>query len=99
MIELFLFFYRACRGKLVTLVVRFPNQGRQVDDIDIWSHTNDTIGAVRRHILHRVKASSNVKVDLYVNGEILDPSEDKRLISQIPLRDKMVSLVNAFLVR
>ena len=62
-----------------------------MDDIDIWSHTNDTIGAVRRHILHRVKASSNVKVDLYVNGEILDPSEDKRLISQIPLRDKMVS--------
>ena len=62
-----------------------------MDDIEIWSHTNETIGAVRRHILHRVKASSNVKVDLYVNGEILDPSEDKRLISQIPLRDKMVS--------
>lgn len=87
---------RACRGKLVTLVVQFPNQGRQVDNIDIWSHTNDTVGAVRRHILHRVKASSNVKVDLYVNGEILDPSEDKRLISQIPLRDKM--LITAKLV-
>lgn len=37
-------FFRACRGKLVTLVVRFPNQGRQVDDIEIWSHTNETIG-------------------------------------------------------
>ncbi|XP_053404353.1 probable ubiquitin carboxyl-terminal hydrolase FAF-X isoform X2 [Mercenaria mercenaria] len=87
---------RACRGKLVTLVVRFPNQGRQVDDIEIWSHTNETIGAVRRHILHRVKANTNVKVDLYVNGEILEPGEDKRLISQIPLRDKM--LITAKLV-
>lgn len=37
-------FFRACRGKLATLVVRFPNQGRQVDDIEIWSHTNETIG-------------------------------------------------------
>ncbi|KAL4220567.1 putative ubiquitin carboxyl-terminal hydrolase FAF-X [Mactra antiquata] len=87
---------RACRGKLVTLVVRFPNQGRQVDDIEIWSHTNETIGAVRRHILHRVKANTNVKVDLYVNGEILEPGEDKRLISQVPLRDKM--LITAKLV-
>ncbi|XP_052783474.1 probable ubiquitin carboxyl-terminal hydrolase FAF-X isoform X2 [Mya arenaria] len=87
---------RACRGKLVTLVVRFPNQGRQVDDIEIWSHTNETIGAVRRHILHRVKANSNVKVDLYINGDLLEPSEDKKLISQVPLRDKM--LISAKLV-
>jgi len=36
--------FRACRGKLVTLIVRFPSQGRQVDDIEIWSHTNETIG-------------------------------------------------------
>ena len=48
-------------------------------------------GAVRRHILHRVKANSSVKVDLYVNSELLEPAEDKRLISQIPLKDKMVS--------
>ncbi|KAK3596917.1 hypothetical protein CHS0354_031696 [Potamilus streckersoni] len=88
---------RACRGKLVSLSVRFPNQGRQMDDMDIWSHTNDTIGAVRRQILHRLKASSNIKVDLYVNAEILDPSEDRRLISQIPLRDKM--LITAKLVQ
>ncbi|XP_052214421.1 probable ubiquitin carboxyl-terminal hydrolase FAF-X [Dreissena polymorpha] len=81
---------RACRGKLVSLMVRFPNQGRQVEDIEIWSHTNETIGAVRRHILHRVKANSNVKVDLYVNGDLLEPGEDKKLISQVPLRDKML---------
>ncbi|XP_067668544.1 ubiquitin carboxyl-terminal hydrolase 9X-like [Haliotis asinina] len=81
---------RACRGKLVTLKVRFPNQGRQVEDLEVWSHSNDTVGSLRRYILSRVKANANnIKVDLYVNGEQLDPSEDKKLISQIPLRDKM----------
>lgn len=78
----------------MTLIVRFPNQGRQVDDIDIWTHSNDTVGAIRRMIRHRVKAGSNIKVDLYVNGEMLDPSEDKKLISQVPLRDKMVSVID-----
>ncbi|XP_041351568.1 probable ubiquitin carboxyl-terminal hydrolase FAF-X isoform X2 [Gigantopelta aegis] len=81
---------RACRGKLVSLKVRFPNQGRQVEDLEVWSHTNDTVGALRRQILQRVKANANnIKVDLYVNGEQIDSSEDKKLISQIPLRDKM----------
>ena len=87
-----LYHFRACRGRLVTLFIRFPNQGRQVEDLDIWSHTNDTLGSVRRQILNRVKvSSSSIKVDLYVNGELLDPSEDKKLISQIPLRDRTVS--------
>lgn len=48
--------------------------------------------------MHRVKANTNVKVDLYVNGEILEPGEDKRLISQIPLRDKMVFTILQLLV-
>ena len=50
---------------------------------------------MRRHILHRVKANSNVKVDLYINNEMLEASEDKKLISQVPLRDKMVGAVAA----
>ncbi|VDH98041.1 ubiquitin carboxyl-terminal hydrolase 9/24 [Mytilus galloprovincialis] len=79
---------RACRGKLVTLIVRFPSQGRQMEDIEIWSHSNDTIGQVRRQILYKLKLSSNIKVDLYVNNELLDPAEDKRLILQVPLREK-----------
>jgi len=37
-----------------------------------------------------VKADSNVGVDLYINNERLEASEDKKLISQVPLRDKMV---------
>ncbi|KAK7089931.1 ubiquitin carboxyl-terminal hydrolase 9X-like isoform X2 [Littorina saxatilis] len=80
---------RAFRGRLVTLKVRYQSQGRQVEDFEIWSHQNETVGAVRRHILQRVKANSNFKVDLYANNEQLDPNDDKKLISMIPLRDKM----------
>ena len=61
--------------------------------MDLWSHTNDTIGQIRRQILYKVKANSNIKIDLYLNGEILDPAEDKRLISQLPIREKTVSVI------
>ena len=41
----------------------------------------------------RVKGSLQAaRLDLYVNGEILSPSDDKRLISQVPLRDRTVSM-------
>ncbi|XP_051753215.1 probable ubiquitin carboxyl-terminal hydrolase FAF-X isoform X2 [Ctenopharyngodon idella] len=80
---------RAFRGKHIALVVRFPNQGRQVDDLDIWSHTNDTIGSVRRSILSRIKANStHTKVELFIGGEIVDPADDRRLIGQLNLKDK-----------
>uniref|UniRef100_A0A6I8RWE9 ubiquitinyl hydrolase 1 n=1 Tax=Xenopus tropicalis TaxID=8364 RepID=A0A6I8RWE9_XENTR len=80
---------RAFRGKHITLVVRFPNQGRQVEDLDIWSHTNDTIGSVRRCILNRIKANSaHTKVELFIGGELIDPSEDRKLIGQLNLKDK-----------
>lgn len=82
---------RAHRGKHLVLTIRFPNQGRHVEDIDIWTHSNDTLGSVRRQILTRVKANNvNMKVDLFVNGELLDPADDKKLMSQLPLRDKML---------
>lgn len=41
----------------------------------------------------RVKANNvNMKVDLFVNGDLLEPADDKKLVSQLPLRDKMVRL-------
>ncbi|KAF4797812.1 putative ubiquitin carboxyl-terminal hydrolase FAF-X [Turdus rufiventris] len=80
---------RAFRGKHITLVVRFPNQGRQVEDLDIWSHTNDTIGQVRRCILNRIKANSaHTKVELFIGGELVDPADDRKLIGQLNLKDK-----------
>lgn len=84
---------RAFRGKHITLIVRFPNQGRQVDDLDIWSHTNDTIGSVRRGILNRIKANAaHTKIELFIGGEVVDPADDRKLIGQLNLKDKTVSL-------
>ena len=42
---------RAFRGVQLRLTIRFPNQGRQNDDIEVWTHTNDTIYSIRRQIL------------------------------------------------
>lgn len=91
---LLFFLYRAFRGKHITLIIRFPNQGRQVDDLDIWSHTNDTIGSVRRNILNRIKANAaHTKIELFIGGEVVDPADDRKLIGQLNLKDKTVRLL------
>lgn len=60
--------------------------------MDIFTHSNDTLASLRRQILRRIKASgANVKLDLFINGELLDAVDDRKQLSQIPLRDKMVS--------
>lgn len=82
---------RAHRGKHMVLTIRFPSPGRQVEDLEMWVHTNDTLGSIRRQILSRVKANNiNMKVDLFINADLLDPADDKKLISQLPIKDKMV---------
>ncbi|MBZ3870729.1 putative ubiquitin carboxyl-terminal hydrolase FAF-X [Sciurus carolinensis] len=89
---------RAFRGKHLSFVVRFPNQGRQVDDLEVWSHTNDTIGSVRRCILNRIKANvAHTKIELFVGGELIDPGDDRKLIGQLNLKDK--SLITAKLTQ
>ncbi|XP_039724617.1 probable ubiquitin carboxyl-terminal hydrolase FAF-X isoform X5 [Pteropus medius] len=82
---------RAFRGKHLSLIVRFPNHGRQVDDLDIWSHTNDTVGSVRRCIISRIKANvAHTKIELFVGGELIDSEDDRKLIGQLNLKDKSV---------
>lgn len=62
-----------------------------MDDLDIWSHTNDTIGSVRRCILNRIKANSaHTKIELFIGGDIIDPADDRKLIGQLNLKDKTV---------
>lgn len=72
--------------------VRFSMPGRQADELELLTHSNDTIGSIRRQVLRRIKAAgSNVKLDLFINGDVLDPGEDRKLLSQLPHRDnKMV---------
>lgn len=82
---------RSCRGKHLILIVRFSTPGRQSEDVEVFTHSNDTLISLRRQVLRRIKASGvNVKLDLFVNGEILDPAEDHKLLSQVPLRNKAV---------
>ncbi|CAH7488181.1 probable ubiquitin carboxyl-terminal hydrolase FAF-X [Phodopus roborovskii] len=82
---------RAFRGKHLSLTVRFPNQDRQVDDLDIMSHTNDTIGSVRRCILNRINANvAHTKIELFVGGELIDSEDDKKLVEQFNLKDKSI---------
>lgn len=44
---------RAHHGKHITLIVRTVAQGRQTEDFELWSHLNETIATVRRHILQK----------------------------------------------
>lgn len=76
----------------MSLLVRFSNPGRPIDDVEVSTHSNDTLGALRRQVLRRLKASpTTVKLDLFLNGELLDTVDDRKLLAHIPLRDKVVS--------
>lgn len=80
----------------MSLTVRFPNQGRQVDDIDILSYTNDTIGSVRRRILSHINADvAHTKIELFVGGELINSEDDRKLVEQLNLKDKSVSKYNS----
>lgn len=85
---------RASQGKHISMIIRFANTGRQLEDAEIVVHGNLTVGCMRKQILRKVKGfAANLKVELYANGEMLDPADDRRLISEIPaIKDKMVSL-------
>lgn len=84
--------HRACRGKHVTLIIRFSSPNRQVDDLELFTHSNDTLASLRRQILRRIKPGVHCKLELFVNGEPLDTADDRKLLSQVQIRDKMVSV-------
>ncbi|RZF36782.1 hypothetical protein LSTR_LSTR013963 [Laodelphax striatellus] len=82
---------KSSRGKHMGVIVRISYPGRQAEDIEVLTHSNDTIGSIRRQVMKRIKSSGpNVKVDLFVNGDLLDPVEDRKLLSQLPIRDKTI---------
>ena len=74
-----------------TFHFRFPNQGRQMDDLEIYTHTNDTLASVKRQIIQRLKGNpSQIKVELKYDGELIDSSEDRKILLNLPFRDKVV---------
>nr|CAC38831.1 putative ubiquitin-specific protease [Mus musculus] len=85
---------RAFRGKHLSFTVRFPNQGKEVEDLDILSHTNATIGSVRRCILNRMNVNvAHTKIELFIGGELVASEDDRKLVEQLNLKDK--SLITA----
>lgn len=82
---------RAWRGKHMSVTVRFQSQTRQPEEVELWTHTNDTVGSLRRQLMQRLKAAPpNVRVEMSLNNETLDPTQDNRVIASVPLKDKMV---------
>ena len=41
-------------------------------------------------ICRRRGSSQSSRLDLYINGELVNPMDDKKLIHQLPFRDKQV---------
>lgn len=84
----------AYRGSQINFVVRFPIQGRQTEDFSMVSHTNDTLHSVKRQILHKTGANANTRVELFLNGELID-SNSVKLVSESAIKDK-VTLTGKF---
>lgn len=84
--------HRACHGKHLALIVRFSSPSRQVEDLELYTHSNDTLHSLRKYILRRIKPGVHCKLELFINSEPLDPNDDRKLLSQVPIRDKTVGL-------
>lgn len=84
---------RASRGKHICLYVRFQTPGRQLDDIEVTTHNNETVISFKRNLLKRLKGSSvtNIKIDLFNSGgELIEIADDRSPLSQYNIRDKCV---------
>ncbi|XP_060649387.1 probable ubiquitin carboxyl-terminal hydrolase FAF isoform X5 [Drosophila nasuta] len=86
---------RVTRGKNTSLYIRFQTPGRPIDDIEIVTHSNETMAAFKRNLLKRIKGNStstnNIKVDLfYTNGELIEVSDEINPLYQYTIRDKMI---------
>ncbi|XP_063547239.1 probable ubiquitin carboxyl-terminal hydrolase FAF-X isoform X2 [Cydia strobilella] len=99
--------YRSGRGRQCTIIVRFNFQTgqRQLDDIELFSHFNEALYSLRAAIQRRLKCASDTntklelfvnKVELYLNGELLDSTHDRKILSQIPVRDKTVIVAKVY---
>lgn len=84
---------RASRGKYICLYIRFQNPGRSIDDIEIITHSNETVSSFKKSVLKRLKGTStaNIKIDFfYNNGEIIEMLDEINPLSNYAIRDKMV---------
>ncbi|XP_065887407.1 ubiquitin carboxyl-terminal hydrolase 9X-like isoform X3 [Dysidea avara] len=78
-------------GRPFMLVIRcIMGHYQPPEDIDLFSHSNETVAALRRHILQKMKLSSSSRLELYINSELLHTADDKRLVVSVPLKNGSV---------
>ena len=86
---------RSARGRPLTFIVK-PTlaHNRNVDEFEVFSHSNDTVGSVRRQIQAKMTQmhshQQSISVDIGVNGELLPTEEDFRLVVTVPLKEKSI---------
>ncbi|XP_062714941.1 probable ubiquitin carboxyl-terminal hydrolase FAF isoform X1 [Aedes albopictus] len=86
---------RASRGKYINLPIRFQNPGRQLEDLVVVTHSNETIFSFKRNLLKKIKATTNnLKIDLFnCNGELIEVHDDRKPLSHYNIRDKSLITV------
>ncbi|KAI2802763.1 putative ubiquitin carboxyl-terminal hydrolase FAF-X [Blomia tropicalis] len=77
------------RGKQVSVSIKILNFGRNTDDLELWTHTNESLTAIRKKILTKLKLMHNVDLEFCCMGEKIDLSIVK-LVSHIPFTDKLI---------
>ena len=58
-----------------------------------WEGNREILQLLIYIISHRLKMSFTNRLELSVGNEVLRPNEDRRLVSAVPLRDRMVRLL------
>lgn len=83
---------RAHRGKQMFLHVRVQMHNRQAEDVELLTHSNESVMGLKRMLTKRIKNVTNVKVELYYGngGELVETGDDRSPLSQFAFRDKMI---------
>uniref|UniRef100_A0A182MIB8 ubiquitinyl hydrolase 1 n=1 Tax=Anopheles culicifacies TaxID=139723 RepID=A0A182MIB8_9DIPT len=83
----------AVRGRHIELIVKFQTPGRQLDDLEMMSHSNETMHSFKRNLLRRIKVlkANEIRVDLYDNGtnELVMVPDEQQTLAFYGIRDKM----------
>lgn len=86
---------RASRGKHIHLYIRFQTPGRQLEDLEIITHNNETIFSFKRNLLKRIKpTTNNMKIEMFnCNGDSIEIADDHHPLSNYNVRDKTLITV------
>lgn len=89
--RIYLPFNVSFRGKNITILIRLQNQNRNIDDVVIETHSNETLANIKKQYLNKLKMlNTNMQVEFfYPNGEHLDRdiNRDKKLVSHLTTKD------------